>query len=168
MSKLNIYTKISIYIKLKFSLCVYLCVCVYIYIKVIYFSFLSRGIILWIELPWPENLASTCTRHTKTLDSCFNLIRSHQHCIPWSSPLQKVLSFTQKGKHTRTFLLCQHSTTCYEKGKIWISFSNFIRSGSVASMKKFSYALFSDRGLELFEWNSYIYIYIYIFNNLST
>ena len=23
-------------------------------------------------------------RHTETLDSCFNLMRSHQQCIPWS------------------------------------------------------------------------------------
>ena len=23
-----------------------------------------------------------CARHTETLDSCFNLIRSHQQCIP--------------------------------------------------------------------------------------
>ena len=42
------------------------------------FSFSKWGIILWIELPWPENLANTYTRHTETLDSCFNLIRFHQ------------------------------------------------------------------------------------------
>ena len=39
------------------------------------------------RLPWPENLANTCMRHTETLDSCFNLIRSHQPCVPWS-PLE--------------------------------------------------------------------------------
>ena len=38
------------------------------------FSFLSRGIILWIELPQTENLANTCTWHMETLDSCFDLI----------------------------------------------------------------------------------------------
>ena len=54
----------------------------------IQFSFLNRGIILWIELPWPENPANTCARHTETLDSCFDLIRSHQPCIPWSPPLE--------------------------------------------------------------------------------
>ena len=52
------------------------------------FSFLSRGIILWIELPWPENLANTYAWHVETLDSCFDLIRSHQLCIPWSPPLE--------------------------------------------------------------------------------
>ena len=41
------------------------------------FSFLDRGIILWIELPQPENPANTCMWHTETLDSCFDLIRSH-------------------------------------------------------------------------------------------
>ena len=50
------------------------------------FSFLRLGIILWIELPWPENMASTYTWHTERLDSCFNLIRSHQQCILWSLP----------------------------------------------------------------------------------
>ena len=42
----------------------------------------------WIELPWPENLANTYTQHTETLNSCFDLIRSHQQCIPWSPPLE--------------------------------------------------------------------------------
>ena len=42
---------------------------------------LRRGIILWIELPWPENPANTYTWHTETLDNCFGLIRSHQQCI---------------------------------------------------------------------------------------
>ena len=52
------------------------------------FSFLRKGIILWIKLPWHENPANTYARHTETLDSCFNLIRSHQQCIPWSPPLE--------------------------------------------------------------------------------
>ena len=33
----------------------------------VHFLFLSRGIIFWIKLPWPENLANTCARHTKPL-----------------------------------------------------------------------------------------------------
>ena len=42
----------------------------------------------WIELPRPENPANTCMWHTETLDSCFDLIRSHQQCILWSPPLE--------------------------------------------------------------------------------
>ena len=34
--------------------------------------------ILLIELQWPENLANTYARYKETLESCFNLIRSHQ------------------------------------------------------------------------------------------
>ena len=34
--------------------------------------------ILWIELPWPENPLNTYAQYTGTLDSCFDLIRSHQ------------------------------------------------------------------------------------------
>ena len=47
-----------------------------------------QQVLLWIELPWPENPANTYARHTETLDSCFDLIRSHQECIPWSPPLE--------------------------------------------------------------------------------
>ena len=54
-----------------------------IYDLLVHFSFLSRGFILWIELPCPENLANTNTWYTETLDSCFDLIKSHQQCIPW-------------------------------------------------------------------------------------
>ena len=43
---------------------------------------------LWIELLRPENPANTWARHTETLDSSFDLIRSHQHCMQWSSPLE--------------------------------------------------------------------------------
>ena len=50
----------------------------------VHFTFLSWGIILWIELPRTENPVTTCARHTETLDSCFDLFRSHQQCIPWS------------------------------------------------------------------------------------
>ena len=56
----------------------------------VYFS-LSRGIILWIELPWPENLVNTYTRHMETQDSCFDLIRSHKQCIRWSPPLASLV-----------------------------------------------------------------------------
>ena len=55
----------------------------------VYFSFLSRGIILWIELPWPENPANIYARRMETLDSCFDLIRSLQQCIPWSLLLDR-------------------------------------------------------------------------------
>ena len=51
------------------------------------FSFLNRWIILWIELPWTENLANAWARHMETLDNYFNLFGSHQQCIPWSPPL---------------------------------------------------------------------------------
>ena len=57
----------------------------YIYI---YIYILSRGIILWIELPWPENPTNTYAWHTETLDSCFDLIKSHEQCIPWSLLLE--------------------------------------------------------------------------------
>ena len=50
--------------------------------------FFSRGIILWIELPWPKNLANPYARYTETLDSCFDLIWLHQQCIPWSPTLE--------------------------------------------------------------------------------
>ena len=43
---------------------------------------------LWIELPWPENTPNTYARDTETLDSCFDLIRSHQQCILQSPPLE--------------------------------------------------------------------------------
>ena len=52
------------------------------------FSFLSRGIILWIELPWPENPVNTYAWHKETLDSCFDPIRFHQQYILWSPPLE--------------------------------------------------------------------------------
>ena len=48
---------------------------------------------LWIELPWPENPVNIYIRHTETLDSCFNFIRTHQQCIPWS-PLLEIESVT--------------------------------------------------------------------------
>ena len=53
-----------------------------------YIFFLNRGIILWLELIWSENPENTYVQHTETLDSCFDLIRSHQQCITWSPPLE--------------------------------------------------------------------------------
>ena len=41
-------------------------------VQISIFFFLNRGIILWIELPWPENPANTYARLTETLDSCFD------------------------------------------------------------------------------------------------
>ena len=41
-----------------------------------------------MELARPENLVNVCARHTKTLDGCFDLIKSQQQRIPWSSPLE--------------------------------------------------------------------------------
>ena len=49
---------------------------------------------LWIELTWLENSANTYAQHTETLDSFFDLIRSHQQCIPWFPPLEIELATT--------------------------------------------------------------------------
>ena len=43
---------------------------------------------LWIELPWLENLVNTYAWYTEKLVICFDLIKSHQQCIPWSPPLE--------------------------------------------------------------------------------
>ena len=64
-------------------------------IQIYIFYFLSRGIILWIELQWPENPANTYAQHTETLNSCFDLIRSLQQCISWSPPLEIKPSTTE-------------------------------------------------------------------------
>ena len=57
--------------------------------KTFYHHFIHHEfIILWIELPWQENLANTCAWHTETLDTHLDLIRSHQQCILWSPPLE--------------------------------------------------------------------------------
>ena len=53
----------------------------------VHFLFLSRGIILWIELPWPGNPVNTYAQHMETLDSYFDLM-PHQQCILWSPPLK--------------------------------------------------------------------------------
>ena len=44
--------------------------------------------LLYWELPWPWNPGNSYARHTETQDRCFDLIRSHQQCIPWSPPLE--------------------------------------------------------------------------------
>ena len=53
------------------------------YSRQLYYTFY----LLWIELLWPENPANTCVWHMEILDRCFDLIRSHQQCIPWSPPV---------------------------------------------------------------------------------
>ena len=73
----------------------------------VYFSFYSRGIILWIELPWPENPANTYVRHSETLDSRFDLIKSHLQCIPWFLPLEIEPATTDC--RVETLLLSQQS-----------------------------------------------------------
>ena len=35
-----------------------------------------------------RKFANTCAEHTETLDSCFDLISSHQQHIPWPPPLE--------------------------------------------------------------------------------
>ena len=35
-----------------------------------------------------QKIWQTLTWHRETLDCCFDLIRSHQQCIPWSPPLE--------------------------------------------------------------------------------
>ena len=46
------------------------------------FFFQGQILVLGIDLSCPENPAIPCTRHSETLNSCFDLIRSHQLCIP--------------------------------------------------------------------------------------
>ena len=55
---------------------------------------------LWIELPCAENLPNICTWHTETLDSFFDLIRSHQQHIPWSPPLDIKPAITECSAET--------------------------------------------------------------------
>ena len=71
-----------------------------------FFFFLNRGILLSSELPWPENLANTCTWHTETLDSCFNLISSVYCDLPdWRSN-QQPQNAEPKLYHIATNLHC--------------------------------------------------------------
>ena len=58
--------------------CIFICLMflsLYLFFEEVFNLILFQTItVLWIELPWPENLPNTCVRHTETLDSCFNLI----------------------------------------------------------------------------------------------
>ena len=56
---------------------------------------LKKSSLLGIVLPWPENPVNTYAWHTETPDSCFDLIRSHQRFISWSSPLEIEPSTTE-------------------------------------------------------------------------
>ena len=87
----------------------------------VHFLFLSWGIILWIELPWPENPANSCAWHTETLDCCFNLIRSHQQCIPWFPPLEIEPATTECRAKT---LLLSHQSISPDFLVVVIQFTN--------------------------------------------
>ena len=65
---------------------------------------------LWIELPQPKNPANTCVWHMETLDGCFDLIKSHQQCIPWSPPLEIKPATTECRAET---LQLSHQSTSY-------------------------------------------------------
>ena len=54
---------------------------------------------MWIELPGPENPVNTHARHTEILDSCFDLIRSHQQCIPWFPSMEIEPATTELKPH---------------------------------------------------------------------
>ena len=63
-----------------------------------------------IELLQPENLANTWAWYTETVDSCFDLIRSHQQCIRWS-PLMEIEPATTKCRaETQPLSHCPHRT----------------------------------------------------------
>ena len=75
------------------------------------------------ELPWPENAANTCTWHTETLDSCFDLIRSHQQYIPWSPPLEIEPTTTECKAETLSLI---HQPTSHTSGPKLTSHVNYI------------------------------------------
>ena len=68
------------------------------------FIFQVEELILWIELPWPENPPNTYARHTGTLDCCFDLIRSHQQCIHYCYCLTNTLGIRSFMPFTRVFV----------------------------------------------------------------
>ena len=72
------------------------------------YTYILNNYDLWIELLWLENPVNTWAWHTETLDSCFNLIRSHQQCIPWSPPLEIKPATTEH--RAETLQLCPQST----------------------------------------------------------
>ena len=53
---------------------------------IVFFTKLRTSIINWINMTRKFN--KYCAWHTKTLDSCFDLIRSHQLCITYSPTLE--------------------------------------------------------------------------------
>ena len=63
-----------------------------------------------IELPWPENPTNTCELHTEPLDSCFNLIKSHQLCIVWFPRLEIEPATTECIAETLPWALSPHRT----------------------------------------------------------
>ena len=56
-----------------------------------------------------------CVRHTEPLDSCFDFIRSHQLCIPWSSPLEIESTTTECRVETLPLNYWSTSLTSYAK-----------------------------------------------------
>ena len=72
----------------------------------VHFLYFGSGITFWIDQSWPENLGTTCVQHRGTLDSCFDVIRSHQQCIPCSPPLEIKTATTEC--RTETLPLSHH------------------------------------------------------------
>ena len=60
-----------------------------------------------------RNPANTYSRHTETLDSWFDLIRSHQQCILWSPPLEIELVTTDCRAET---LQLSHQPNIFPRG----------------------------------------------------
>ena len=91
--------------------------------------FCSTLFIQGIELLWLENLANTYVRHTKTLDSCFDLIRSHQQCIPW-------LMITSHGKRENVDLYpCSWGHNIYTDTYFLSSWEDVTLEVTVSSVK---------------------------------
>ena len=75
-------------------MCVCVCVCVYIYI---YFFF------YWITMT--RKFGKHLHVSNGTLNSCFDIIRSHQQCILWSPPLEIEPTTTEfRSRNTTTGL----------------------------------------------------------------
>ena len=49
---------------------------------------------LWIELPWPGKSSEHLRTTYGNTDSCFDLIRSHHQCIPWSQATTECIAET--------------------------------------------------------------------------
>ena len=52
------------------------------------FSFLNKYLNCELNYHDQKIQTNTCAQHTETLESCFDLIRSYQQCIPWSPTLE--------------------------------------------------------------------------------